>query len=102
MSPIEIILSVVSIVLAIAWHFVAVHFWKAWKLRKSPLSLAICALIGYPIFTNTSSMIFIYQDPRLSVGIMLLANAVLLINFWVCFRWQKERFQEERFPRVVK
>lgn len=92
----SIILGSVSLVLAIAWHFVAVYFWKSWRKRKSPLSLAICALTGYPIFINANSIIFLHQDRELSVALMVGANFILLVNFAICFKWQKRAFSDSR------
>lgn len=85
-----------SIILAGAWIPVAIYFWKAWKFRGSPLSLAICGLVGYPIFTNANSVIFLFQDQEVSVRLLVGANFLLLINFAICFKWQKDRFPEER------
>ena len=100
MPPTKIILAVLSIVLAIAWVPVAAYFWRAWRFRGSPLSLAICALVGYPIFTNANAIIFLFQEQEVSVRLLVGANFILLINFAICFKWQKERFPEERSKTV--
>jgi len=96
MSTLEIILVVISGVLAVAWGFVTAFFWRSWRIRKSPLSIAICAMTAYPIFTNASAAIFLYQDSKLSISLMLGTNTLLLINFALCFKWQNERFADSR------
>lgn len=101
MSSNDIAIVVISAILAAAWVPVAVHFWKSWKQRGSPLSLAICALIAYPVFTNVSSAIFLTGNGAQTVMVMIGTNLLLLLNFVVCFRWQKERFPEAR-SRVAK
>lgn len=100
MHPTEVVFTVISLLLALAWHVVAIFFWRSWKHRRSPLSLAICALTGYPIFTNASSVIFLHQDQLTTVILLVSANLLVLINFVVCFKWQKERFGELRSRKV--
>lgn len=101
MSSHEIAIVVLSAILAAAWVPIAVHFWKSWKRRGSPLSLAICALIGFPIFTNVSSAVFLTGNEVQTVLAMVGTNMLLLLNFAICFRWQKERFPDarSRFPK---
>lgn len=96
MSQAEIIVIVVSTILAAAWIPVGIHFWRSWRQRGSPLSLAICGLIGFPIFTNVSSAVFLGQQPALTVDVLVGTNFLLLLNFILCFKWQKDRFPESR------
>ena len=100
MSPNEIALIVVSALLGAAWVPVGVHFWKSWKRRGSPLSLAICALIGFPVFTNVSTTIFLTGGRTSTVLAMVGTNFMLLMNFMICFKWQKERFPDARSEPV--
>lgn len=96
MDPNEIALIVVSAALAAAWIPVGVHFWKSWKHRGSPLSLAICAMVGFPVFTNISTTIFLTGSRTHTVLAMIGTNLLLLLNFMICFKWQKERFPDAR------
>jgi len=96
MSSNEIALVVVSAVLAAAWVPVGVHFWRSWKHRGSPLSLAICGLVGFPVFTNASTAIFLNGDEVQTVLAMVGTNFLLLLNFMICFKWQKQRFPDAR------
>lgn len=85
----------VGVFLALAWIPVGLFFWKSWRTRRSPLSLAICALVGYPVFTNLSTFVFLSEPVASSVAGMIVANFVLLLNFFLCFRLQK-RFPDQR------
>lgn len=96
MTPSEIALIVVSAIVGASWVPVGVYFWRSWKRRGSPLSLAICALIAFPIFTNLSSAIFLAGSTTQTIIALVVANLLLLMNFVVCFRWQKERFPNAR------
>lgn len=101
MSANDIAIVVIAAILAASWVPVAVYFWRSWKHRGSPLSLAICALIAYPIFTNVSSAIFLTGNGQQTVLVMVATNTMLLLNFAICFKWQKQRFPEAR-TRVPK
>jgi hypothetical protein len=96
MTPLKVAIIAVSALLALAWIPVGLHFWRAWKRRGSPLSLAICALIGYPIFTNASTYIFLTGEEAVTVQVMIGANLLLFLNFLLCFRWQKKTFPDAR------
>ncbi len=96
MTTSNIVVISIAAVLAVAWVPVGVHFWRSWKNRGSPLSLAILALIGYPIFINASTAIFLTEAEITTLLILIGTNLLLLLNFVMCFRWQKERFPNAR------
>lgn len=97
MSPMELALGVTAVILALAWIPVGLFFWRSWRARRSPLSLAICALVGYPVFTNASAFVYLSGPSTSSVMGMILANMVLLLNFILCFKFQK-KFSDQRRP----
>lgn len=92
---IEVVLGVSAVLLALSWIPVGLFFWRSWRTRRSPLSLAICALVAYPVFTNVSTFAFLAGPSTSSVGGMIVANTVLLFNFLLCFHLQK-KFPDSR------
>lgn len=82
--------------LAVGWVPVGTHFWRAWRLRGAPLSLAICGLIALQIYSNASAWLFIQNDVRWVISVLSVGNLVILSNFYLCMRWQKTRFPDAR------
>ncbi len=87
---------VVAALLAIAWLPVGAHFWRSWRARGSPVSLAICGVVGFQIYLSSSTWLFMKNDPRWVATVMLLGNLLTLANFYLCFRWQRKRFPDAR------
>ncbi len=92
----ETVLIIVAMVLGVAWVPVGFFFLSSWKARKSPLSLAICGLIAFPVYTNFSTALFIDSDPRWIACTLIVVNLILLLNFAFCFYWQKRSFPDRR------
>lgn len=92
----EAALVVAAGVLALAWVPIGFYFLRSWKKRRSPLSLAICGLVAFPIYTNCSTALFLQSHPRWITGVLFIVNLVLLLNFLFCFYWQKKSFPEDR------
>lgn len=91
-----IVVVAITAILAVAWVPIGIHFWRAWKLRGAPLSLAICGLVGFQIYLNSGTWLFFQNDPRWVSGVVAVGNLAILLNFWLCFKWQKIRFPDER------
>lgn len=90
--------AIVTAVLAVAWVPLFFRFLRGWRHRKNPVSLAICAMISYLIYTNV-----IAAFTTLGMGswrterqLTLLFNGLVLINFYLSFRWSEQRFPDAR------
>lgn len=88
----------VSIVLAAAWVPVAIFFWRSWKRRRTPLSLAICGVVSYPIYTNVSAAVLMKNEPVWAFTSLAVINAAVLINFYLCYQSQRRTFPEMPSP----
>jgi len=86
----------ITAVLVVGWVPVGIYFWLSWRRRGAPLSLAICGLVGFPIYTNASTFLFLRNDPQWIAGILAGANALILGNFYLCFKWQSKAFPNAR------
>jgi len=86
----------VTAVLAILWIPIGIHFWRAWRNRGAPLSLAICGLIAFQVYLNSGTWLFLNNDPLWVGTIIAIGNVLILFNFYFCFRWQGKRFRDDR------
>ena len=92
----------VTAFLAVAWIPVGIYFWRSWRRRGAPLSLAICGLVGFQVYLNGGTWLFLQNDQRW-VGLMLaLGDTLILSNFYLCFRWQRKRFPNARSNGVKR
>lgn len=87
-------ITIIGILVAIGWLPVFRHFWKSWRARSNPISLAICGLIGFMMYINVAVYILIKNDPVWSASIVGAVNVVVLINFYMCMRWAHRLFPE--------
>lgn len=87
-------IAVIGVIVALGWLPVFRHFWKAWRSRNNPISLAICGLIGFMVYINLAVHIFIKNDPAWTAVVVGAVNVAVLINFYACFRWAKKLFPE--------
>lgn len=91
-------ITVVSIVLALAWLPLAGRFLRGWRNRKNPVSLAICAAVC--LFAYTEILFALAINEQSSWQFYAVAthvfNAVVVGNFYLSFRWSERRFPEQR------
>lgn len=92
----ETALIIVAVILGVAWVPIGLFFLRSWKNRKSPLSLAICGLIAFPVYTNFSTALFLDGDQTWISGTLIAVNFILFMNFMFCFYWQKKSFPDRR------
>lgn len=88
--------------LAAAWVPVGIYFWRSWRRRGAPLSLAICGLVGFQVYLNCGTWLFLKNDPRWVGSVIAIGNVLILSNFYLCFRWQKKRFPDARTNGVSR
>lgn len=86
----------VTAVLAALWVPIGLHFWKAWRLRGVPLSLAICGLVGFQVYLNSGTWLFLGNDPLWVASVVAGVNLLILVNFYACLKWQNRRFMGTR------
>lgn len=89
---------VLSCVLALAWLPLAVRFYRGWKSRKNPVSLAIFAAL----------LLFVYTDILFALALTRQTtwhffafathafDAVVVLNFYVSFYWSDKKFEGAR------
>ena len=94
----KLTLTVLSIVLAIAWLPLAWRFLRGWRNRKNPVSLAICAALC--LFTYTNVMLALELNDGESWEFFTIAtrafDVIVLVNFYVAFKWSAKKFPDAR------
>lgn len=75
-------------------------FFRAWRTRANPVSLAICGLILLLIYTNVLS-IGVVGDALWSTVLTLAFNVIICGNFYLAFRWSNKRFVDTRQLRPL-
>lgn len=89
-----IAVTIVGILAALGWVPVFRHFWKSWRARNNPISLAICGMVGFNIYLNSAIYLFMYNDPVWVAIVIGGVNIAILVNFYFSFRMAKKKFPD--------
>lgn len=89
-----IAIAVIGVLVALGWMPVFRHFWRSWRKRNNPISLAICGLVGFMVYINLAVYIFMKNDPAWTAIVVGGVNVAVLLNFYLCLRWAKKLFPE--------
>lgn len=87
--------SIFSCGIALLWLPIAIRFFKAWRLRRNPLSLAITWMMLVASYLHT----MVAMDETSAVlrsGIGVGLSAAACINFYLAFRWSAYKFRGQR------
>ena len=91
-------LIVLSSALALAWLPLAFRFKRGWSNRRNPVSLAICAAVL--LFAYTNALFALALAEWTSWSFFAVAwhafGVVVVVNFYVAFKWSDRRFPEAR------
>lgn len=92
------VLIVISSVLAIAWFPLALRFKRGWTNRRNPVSLAICAATLLFAYTNLLFALALGGQTTWNffAGATHAFDIVVVVNFYVAFRWSDRRFVDAR------
>jgi hypothetical protein len=94
----KLALAGLSVALAVAWLPLAWRFLRGWRNRKNPVSLAICAALC--LFAYTNIMLALELVDGESWEFFTIAtrifDLVVIVNFYVAFRWSAKRFPDAR------
>jgi hypothetical protein len=82
-------IAVLSCVLGLAWLPIALRFYRRWKSRKNPISLAVFA--GCLLFAYTNVLFALTLMNRTTWQFFTIAlhgfNGVVVLNFYISFYW---------------
>jgi hypothetical protein len=92
------VIAVLSCVLALAWLPLAIRFYRGWKSRKNPVSLAIFA--ACLLFSYTNILFALALTDQATWQFFAIAthafDAVVVLNFFVSFYWSDKKFEGAR------
>lgn len=91
----SVALLVLSFVLALAWLPILVKFFRNWRGRANPISLAICFIIAFAIYICIVPFFGQDVDPLTSAIVIQAVNAVTCLFFHISFGWAKKRWTPE-------
>ncbi len=90
--------------LAFAWLPLALRFSRGWQTRKNPVSLAIC--IATLQFTYVNILFSLALQGETSWRFFSVAShvfeAIVVINFYIAFRWSDKKFVDARSQHAVQ
>jgi len=89
-----------ALLMAAAWLPLALRFLRGFRNRRNPVSLAICAALC--LFTYANVIFALVLLDQTTVEFLAKAvfgfEIVILVNFYVAFKWSEKRFPEQRHP----
>lgn len=92
------ILSVLSIVLALAWLPLTLRFLRGWRSRRNPVSLAICAALCLFMYMNVLFLLVALHGAswRFYTIATHVFEVVVVVNFYIAFKWSAIKFPDAR------
>lgn len=92
------IMFIVAIITAIAWVPIFLHFFRAWQERHNPISLSICILISFPIYTCMFAYWIMYNVVPMTytAAVMVGANLLVCTLFHTSLYLSQKRFPTTR------
>jgi len=93
----SVALMCLAVVLAIAWLPILIKFFRNWRNRANPISLAICFVVAFAMYTCLIPMVG-GSDPQVTALVVQIVNAVTCLFFHVSFGWAKKRWTPGERP----
>lgn len=84
-----------SAAVSLLWIPVLLFFFKNWRERKNPISLAICAVIFFAVYADVLVILFRFGAGDLPLYIMQGAELLTIVFFYVSLRWARWKFSGE-------
>ncbi len=84
-----------SAVLAIAWLPVLFQFFRNWRSRNNPISLAICFVVAFAVYLCFQPFIGLFgqeADPKVTALAIQAANTAACVFFHISFGWARRKF----------
>lgn len=87
-----------TVVVALGWIPILLKFFRAWRTRSNPVSLAICGLIVFGVYSNVVTIAVSMTQGNMAVANTITwgFNVLSCVNFYFAFRWADKRFNNDR------
>ncbi len=86
------VLLCLSALLALGWLPILFQFYKNWRNRNNPISLAICFAIAFTVYLCLVPFLGDGSDPIVTALSIQGANAATCAFFHISFGWAKRRW----------
>lgn len=83
-----------AIIIALAWLPVLTRFFRSWRARGNPISLAICVLIGFAIYVPC--YLAIVFSPSWPIATVNAIDGITCATFYVAIRSASRKFPDTR------
>jgi peptidoglycan biosynthesis protein MviN/MurJ (putative lipid II flippase) len=89
---------ILAVITALAWVPIFLRFFRAWRERKNPISLSICMLIAFPVYSCLFAYWTVYEviSDETIAAVMLGANIIACATFYLSFFLSRKRFNDTR------
>ena len=85
---------IAAAIVALAWIPVFLRFFRSWRTRGNPISMAICVLVVYalyvPIFMTAS------LPPSWPPVTVIAVDAIVCMTFYGTFHFADRKFPDDR------
>jgi hypothetical protein len=88
---------ITALAIALAWLPMVIKFFRSWRERGNPVSLAICVLIGLAVYLPVYAVIVL--PPSWPLATMVAVSGLVCACFYGALFWAKRRFQNSRRDR---
>jgi hypothetical protein len=91
---VSLFFGVAAIALAIAWLPIFMHFFRAWRGRRDPVSLAICLLVAFVSWGSAIPYwIVTNNDAQSLVFLILVFDLIICVTFYISLRAARKKLE---------
>jgi hypothetical protein len=83
-----------ALTLALAWLPVFVRFFRSWRARGNPISIAICVLILVTLYIPV--YLAGYTPPSWALATVIALSTIACVTFYVTFYYANQKFSDTR------
>lgn len=96
----QAVVSLAALVVALAWIPVLLRFFRSWRARGNPISLAICVLVFYALYAP------VYLTGSLPsswpIAAVVATDLITCVTFYATIHYASKKFPDTRGPISTK
>lgn len=89
---------IISMVVSTLWIPVLWFFFKNWRARKNPISLSICGVLFFVVYSDALVWVAKVSSSMMPLYIMQGTELLTIIFFYVSLRWARWKFGGDLGP----
>lgn len=87
---------------SLLWIPVLLFFFRNWRERKNPISLAICSVLFFVIYSDALVWAGLLGQTKIPLYIMQATEVATIAFFYLAIRWAEKKFETRPDPRHPK